>query len=106
MIKTNPFKHIKTLVLCVLVMFTSCKNNDSKNEKNMVDNVLLQEWTGPYSGVPAFDKMNVEDIKKAVQKGMELSLADTEEIALLHVCRSCPLALSMRSHRSDCVVGS
>ncbi len=81
MIKTNPYKHIKILILCALVVFTSCKNNDTKDIKNMTGNLLLQEWTGPYSGVPAFDKMNVEDIKAAMQKGMELSLADIDEIA-------------------------
>ena len=47
----------------------------------MSDNVLLQEWTGPYEGVPAFDKMNVADIKEAVEKGMELNLAEIEAIA-------------------------
>ena len=81
MIKTNVLKHIKTLVLCAFVMLTSCKNNDANDTKFMTDNVLLQEWTGPYGGVPAFDKMNVEDIKKAMQKGMELSLADIDKIA-------------------------
>ena len=81
MIKTNVLKHIKTLVLCALVMFTSCKDNDSKDAKIMTDNILIQEWTGPYGGVPAFDEMNVEDIKEAMQKGMELNLADIDKIA-------------------------
>ena len=47
----------------------------------MTDNLLLQEWTGPFGGVPAFDKMNVSDIKEAMQKGMELSLIDIDNIA-------------------------
>ncbi len=81
MIKINVFKHIKTLVLCAFVMFTNCKNNDANDTKFMTDNVLLQEWTGPYGGVPSFDKMNVADIKDAMQKGMELSLADIDKIA-------------------------
>ncbi len=81
MTKTNPLRHLKTLVLCSLVMFTSCKDNDVKDAQNMTDNVLLQEWTGPYSGVPAFNKMEVKDIKEAMQLGMDLSLADIEEIA-------------------------
>ncbi len=81
MIKTNPFKHATTLMLFAIVMFTGCKNNDNKETKNMADNLLLQEWTGPYDGVPAFDKMNVADIKEAMQNGMELSLADIVKIA-------------------------
>jgi peptidyl-dipeptidase Dcp len=47
----------------------------------MTENILLQEWTGPYGGVPAFDKMNVADVKEAVTNGMELSLAEIDAIA-------------------------
>lgn len=36
---------------------------------------------GPYDGVPAFDKMNVNDIKEAVEIGMALSLEDIDAIA-------------------------
>ena len=53
----------------------------AQNPDNMTNNTLLQEWTGPYQGVPAFDKMKVEDVSAAVEKGMELSLADIEKIA-------------------------
>ncbi|HUH29230.1 M3 family metallopeptidase [Gelidibacter sp.] len=78
----HNLKHIKTLSLCVLIAFTSCKD-DEKKETNMAktDNILLQEWTGPYDGVPAFDQMNVKDVKEAVEKGMELGLKDIEKIA-------------------------
>ena len=81
MVNSIPFKHVKTLVLCAFFIFTSCKNNDTKNTKLMTDNLLLQEWTGPFGGVPAFDKMNVSDIKEAMQKGMEFSLIDIDKIA-------------------------
>lgn len=78
----NNLKHIKTLSLCALIAFSSCKEEEKKeNTMATNDNVLLQEWTGPYDGVPAFDKMNVEDVKEAVEKGMELGLADIEKIA-------------------------
>ncbi|MEO5790228.1 M3 family metallopeptidase, partial [Gelidibacter sp.] len=78
----NNLKHLKTLSLCALIAFSSCKNEEKKEDtmaKN--DNALLQEWTGPYNGVPAFDKMKVEDVKGAMEKGMELGLADIEKIA-------------------------
>jgi peptidyl-dipeptidase Dcp len=81
---TKPIntKQIKTLGLCALIAFTSCKDSEQKEDTAMAyDNVLLQEWTGPYEGVPAFDKMKVEDVKEAVEKGMELSLAEIENIA-------------------------
>lgn len=47
----------------------------------MTDNILLQEWTGPYGGVPAFDKMKVEDLTEAITKGMEMHLKEIDAIA-------------------------
>ena len=85
-------KHIKTLSLCALIAFSSCKMNEKKSNTMVdtdnngtamanTDNILLQEWTGPYDGVPAFDKMNVGDVKEAVEIGMKLGLEDIEKIA-------------------------
>ncbi|RKE92237.1 M3 family metallopeptidase [Ichthyenterobacterium magnum] len=75
-------KHVASLSLCALIAFTSCKQDEKKDDVAMTtDNVLLQEWTGPYEGLPAFDKMQASDIKEAVEKGMELGLADIEKIA-------------------------
>ena len=47
----------------------------------MDGNLLLAEWTGPYGGVPAFDKMDLDDLKPALETGMERSLADIHAIA-------------------------
>ncbi|WP_444896771.1 M3 family metallopeptidase [Microbulbifer sp. EKSA008] len=44
-------------------------------------NLLLAEWTGPFGGVPAFDKMNLEDLKPAIEKGIEMNLAELDAIA-------------------------
>jgi peptidyl-dipeptidase Dcp len=74
-------KSIKTAVLCSLILFVSCKEEQQTNDKLMSNNVLLKEWTGPYEGTPAFNKMNVTDIKEAVEKAMELNLAEIETIA-------------------------
>ena len=60
-------KSIKAAVLGSIVLFASCKEDTKKEEKLMSDNVLIQEWTGPYEGVPAFDKMSVGAIKSAVE---------------------------------------
>ncbi|RIJ34062.1 M3 family metallopeptidase [Pontibacter oryzae] len=49
--------------------------------KKDIDNPLLAEWTGPYGGVPAFDKMNLADLKPAIEKGMAIQLAEIEAIA-------------------------
>ena len=45
------------------------------------DNILLAEWTGPYGGVPAFDKMDLDALKPALQIGMDRNLAEVEAIA-------------------------
>jgi peptidyl-dipeptidase Dcp len=64
-----------------LLLIISCNQNDSKKETmNTSDNVLLQEWAGPFGGVPAFDKMQLADIKPALEKGMELNLAEIDAI--------------------------
>ncbi len=47
----------------------------------MDTNVLLAEWTGPFGGVPAFDKMDLNDLKPALEGGMERGLADIDAIA-------------------------
>ena len=77
----NRFNPKFLFILSVFIIVSACKNNDKKETTNMTDNILLQEWDGPYSGVPAFDKMNVNDIKEAMRTGMELSLADIDKIA-------------------------
>ena len=44
-------------------------------------NVLLEEWTGPYGGVPAFDRMDLAALKPALEEGMAMNLAEIDAIA-------------------------
>ncbi|MTE27745.1 M3 family metallopeptidase [Winogradskyella ouciana] len=74
-------KSIKIAALGSIILFASCKDEPKNEDKLMTDNILLQEWEGPYQGVPAFDKMNVADVKEAVEKGMEMQLKEVEAIA-------------------------
>ncbi len=68
-----------TLLFIAIISFSSCTNEESSN--SMKENLLLQEWEGPYGGVPAFDKMKVEDLKAAILTGMEMQLAEIDSIA-------------------------
>ena len=43
-------------------------------------NVLLAEWSGPYGGVPPFDRVNVADFKPALEAAMAAELAEVEKI--------------------------
>ncbi|WP_426429798.1 M3 family metallopeptidase [Winogradskyella sp. HB-48] len=74
-------KAFKATALCSIILFASCKEEQKTENQPMTENILLQEWTGPYQGVPAFDKMNVADVKEAVEKGMELQLQEIDAIA-------------------------
>jgi peptidyl-dipeptidase Dcp len=46
-----------------------------------VQNPLLPSWTGPYGGVPPFDKVKVELIKPAVEAAIAENLAEIDKIA-------------------------
>lgn len=51
------------------------------NEKNNFNNLLLQKWQGPYSGVPAFKSMELDQLQPAMEKAMEMHLAEIDKIA-------------------------
>jgi len=44
-------------------------------------NAFLSPWTGPYGGVPAFDKMDLAQLKPALEAGMAMNLAEVDAIA-------------------------
>ena len=44
-------------------------------------NPLLQDWTGPYGGVPAFDRMDLAHLEAALEAGMDGHLAEIDAIA-------------------------
>jgi peptidyl-dipeptidase Dcp len=71
----------KTLTLAIITAVTIAACKTAPKEKPMEDNVLLQEWTGSYGGVPAFNKMKLEDVKPAMLRGMELHLIEIDKIA-------------------------
>lgn len=76
---TNNFQTKQSVLLFfTLMILASCK----QEKKELIhDNILLKEWTGPYGGVPAFDQINIKDIKPAMLKGMELKLKEIDAIA-------------------------
>ena len=56
------------LFLTFYIMLTASCN------KTINENIFLKMWDGPYDGIPHFDKMNIDEIKPAVEKALELSL--------------------------------
>jgi peptidyl-dipeptidase Dcp len=77
----QPLQYMKAISICALITFTNCKQEEKQEPTKMSENILTQEWTGPFQGVPAFDKMKVTDIKEAIEFGMTESLADIDKIA-------------------------
>ena len=77
---------IKFLSILTFLILTSCSQVEEKKStqlhsvQNQV-NPLLKAWTGPYGGVPAFDKMQVADIKPAFETAMLENLSDIQAIA-------------------------
>jgi peptidyl-dipeptidase Dcp len=59
---------------------TSQQEQVVEDKDQQVENILLAEWTGPYGGVPAFDKMDLAHLKPAIEKGMALHLKDIDAI--------------------------
>ncbi len=89
-------KHILMLTVCAgALALAGCSKKSEKAEAPVQpavvapaaapaahsDNALLAEWTGPYGGVPAFDKMDVALLKPALEEGMASQLAEIEAIA-------------------------
>ena len=70
---------IKNLPVTLLIIIMLGCNEKTKTSTS--NNVLLDEWKGPYGGVPAFDEMKTEDVKQAMIEGMRLRLNDIEKIA-------------------------
>ena len=74
---TNTLKHYLLMILLISIL-TACNQNVKSTASK---NVLLNEWEGPYGGVPAFNKMKVENIKDAMIQGMKFRLDEIENIA-------------------------
>ena len=49
---TNTLKHYLFMILLISIL-TACNQNIKSTASK---NVLLNEWEGPYGGVPAFNK--------------------------------------------------
>src|SRR5688500_8805764 len=46
-----------------------------------MSNPLIPKWTGPYGGVPPFDRVKVEHFKPAIEAAMAEHLEEIERIA-------------------------
>ncbi|KAA3640670.1 MAG: M3 family peptidase [Proteobacteria bacterium] len=77
----NTKKWLSLLAVGLLLSFALHAKDTPKPESTNETNTLLAEWTGPYGGVPAFDKMKLSDVEPAFAVAMAENLADYEKIA-------------------------
>lgn len=71
----------RILTMVALTIVAACGERTEDTDMMTTDrNVLLAEYSGPYGGVPAFDRMDLADLEPALERGMELELAEIEAI--------------------------
>ncbi|MBK9994252.1 MAG: M3 family metallopeptidase [Saprospiraceae bacterium] len=63
------------LLLLISAIYSSCKSktnsmNSDKKEPTMSTNPLIDPWSGPYNGVPPFDKIKIEDFIPSLEMAM------------------------------------
>ena len=74
---------IAVLALGTITLMTNSTIPVSLAERSaaMPANPLLEKWTGPYGGVPPFDKVKVADFKPAMEAAMAENLSEVQKIA-------------------------
>lgn len=70
-----------TYLLSVNTLNAMITTNEISNSKTG-SNPILAEWTGPYDGIPPFDKVQVKDFKPALEAAMAENLREIDKIAL------------------------
>ncbi|HMB59759.1 MAG TPA: M3 family metallopeptidase, partial [Xanthomonadales bacterium] len=75
-------------VAATSILISACDRSTTEPEPTASEpvdqekmNVVLQEWTGPYGGVPPFDRIELEDLKPALEMAMARHLAELDVIA-------------------------
>jgi len=75
--KVSVFKSVTSVALFLILTLSFQKTLSQEN----FSNPLLKEWQGDYGGVPAFDKMDLKDLKPAIVKAMKMHSEEVEKIA-------------------------
>ena len=81
MIKTT----MTALGFAVVVALSGCTSTTELTQASNIqvsqENVLLQPFSGPFQGVPQFDKMDLADLTPAFEAGIAEHLADVDKVA-------------------------
>jgi peptidyl-dipeptidase Dcp len=77
-VKTGKILASAAALLLSGVAMTAVANAKEMKATKMSEPMLLNEWTGPYEGVPAWDKVKVSEFPAAFQAAMDDSKAEFE----------------------------
>nr|AAZ48946.1 putative peptidyl-dipeptidase Dcp [uncultured bacterium WWRS-2005] len=77
-VKTGKILASAAALLLSGVAMTAVANAKEMTATKMSEPTLLNEWTGPYEGVPAWDKVKVSEFPAAFQAAMDDSKAEFE----------------------------
>jgi len=69
------------LAIAGLVFVMNSFSEKSAASEAPAANPLTEKWSGPYGGVPPFDKVRIADFKPALEEAMAASLAEIDAIA-------------------------
>ena len=78
----NSLRTAGLVALALVLVYTerSVGTTSDTNDTPVESNVLLAEWTGPYGGVPAFDEMDLDALKPALEASMAMALEEIDTI--------------------------
>jgi len=80
-LQKTSMKRSHLLLLVYAPLFAgACAGPSAAPVTSPRNNALLAEWTGPYGGVPAFERMDLADLEPALEYGMATQLAEIEAI--------------------------
>jgi len=74
----DSFVRSGALVVALAIAGTATAANQ---EAKKPENPMLTAWAGPYGGVPAFDKIKVEQMQPALEAAMKISLGEIDKVA-------------------------
>lgn len=73
------FAVLTAAILCIFMLKPTSQTIDAAEIPHA--NPMTQKWTGPYGGVPPFDKVKIADFKPAVEAAMTENLKEIDAIA-------------------------
>ena len=83
--KMKTFFNYRLTVIAILAaaaaIYMTMNNEKISAAEPAAANPLLAKWTGPYGGIPPFDKVQIADFKPALETAMAENLTEIDKIA-------------------------